>query len=260
MKWLLWVWLVAEVAAETLALGTMNLGAGNAEARRHIVELRRRVAEQVVARHLQIVAFQEMDVGTVRSGRSDYNREILKAVLLARGDGKSPIEEHSDGPLRIYRGGGYTVVFGKSIDYDGGLYGNAVLLGPEMPYEGGLVHDLGADDPGGENRTALQVDTGELAVFAIHLTNGDSPEQRQSRVVQYETLKGLVGAHCDVVLAGDFNSQPGGIYPQLGLREVIPAEDRRIDRILVSRGTVESRWITPGIEAIHDFVTARVER
>lgn len=263
MKWLLWLLLVSELAAQTLGLGTMNLGGGNADARRHIIELRRRVAEQVVAQDLQVVAFQEMDVGTGRSGRADYNREILRSVLEARGDVDTSIDERSDGLVRIYTGGGYTVVFGKSIDYDGGLYGNAVLLGPEFPLKAAGVHDLGADDPNGENRTALQVDAGDLTVFAVHLTNGEKPGQRQARIAQYQTLQRLVHDQPDVILAGDFNSQPGGEYPdaaQLGLQELVPLDDPRIDRILVTRGRVRSLQITPGIEAIHDFVTVQVER
>lgn len=275
---------VATQPLSCLRAGTMNLGAGDAAARANFEKIRDDVAGQIAAQDLDYVTFQEIDVGTRRTGGRDYNEEMLAAVAQADlgghglrktgpatyqttlPDGQTrqlQLETEIKSPeIRVYtiRYGEttQTMVYGASMNFDGGQYGNAILLGPGHRVDDVHLHDLGADDLDGENRTALEVQTGPVSVLSTHLSSGGGKSAGQ-RAQQYARLTELTSNDSHVVLGGDFNSQPGKSRTRaMGLADTHPG-GRAIDRILVTPGrAVTVRNSTNEVERVHDFVSVQL--
>ena len=316
-----------------LQAGTYNLAAGNQDHRGGVDDTTRTLAQQVVGNGVDVVALQEVDVGTadaaedLPAGMDDYNEYVLAQVSAEeaglQGEVSYTREQREDGSVvitgtdadgrtsqvaitreactedgqpvaaddpgavvTVYDAdvrtpdgiSDYTVVYGSSIAHDGGTYGNAVLLGPgaslQRDANGNPMvtrHDLGANDPNGENRTALQVEVdvaGESAtVFSAHLSAGSNGDQAavDARKAQYATLASLARDSGDnTLLFGDFNTQgvetvgpltgenddendPGGWW--------IFSNDPTIDRIYVS-GDVDAsnRDRVEGGSSDHDML------
>jgi endonuclease/exonuclease/phosphatase family metal-dependent hydrolase len=76
---------VAAGGEQSLKVGTYNVGAGNDDARADFDDTRRLIAEKVTGDDpLDVLALQEMDVGTGRIGCIyDYNEAILADILRA---------------------------------------------------------------------------------------------------------------------------------------------------------------------------------
>lgn len=317
-----------------LKVGTYNLGAGNDDARKGFVDTSRHLANQVVNEGVDIVALQEIDVGTSRAmeatGIDDYNQFVLAQVSAEeaglQGDvtySRVSIDEHgrqlhyqpdlypttlitgidADGRtsqvtiteeyyteegarvdagdpgavITVYdadvrsQGGStsYALVFGSSISHDGGRYGNGVLLGPEAALQrdadGNAVvqrHDLGANDPGGdqENRTALAVGIthgGEQAtIVSTHFSAGGGADE--AREVQRETLGTIAEGYGEnTIVLGDFNSEPSALGRLEGDNgsNIRPGSER-IDRIYTSDDVASSdRTHVNGGESDHALIT-----
>ncbi len=183
-----------------------------------------RVAEVIQTAKPDIVGLQEVDRGVERSGRRDILKEL--ADLL-----------------------GMRYAFGKTLDHQGGDYGNALLTTLPIASEG--VKLLPNPD-GGEQRGVLQVvlDVGgtQVLVLTTHLDHRRADAQR---VASVETILGMLPAWGagPVIAMGDFNDVPGSAaYTRLvttftdawaavgqGDGFTIPVESptRRIDWILV---------------------------
>jgi len=95
--------------------------------------------------------------------------------------------------------------FGRSIDYDGGQYGNALLS--KFPVNTFRVIDISTDTLR-EGRSvflaSLRVDTDTLYVIGTHL-GLDSLERQQ----QVTSILQVLPVSERVILAGDFNFEPG---------------------------------------------------
>ncbi|MGE0493437.1 MAG: endonuclease/exonuclease/phosphatase family protein [Vulcanimicrobiota bacterium] len=212
-------------------------------------------------------------------------------------NGRRAFDDSNDTPITVYsaeieKDGAqtdYTVVFGSSLAHSGaGTYGNAVLLGPEAQLrrdaqgeiEPGSLrrHDLGANDPDNENRTALAVGFeagGQEATFvSTHFTSGGDEADQQARVTQYQTLGDIVEGYGDhTIVAGDFNSKAGGRYLDFRWRGLLPDNpvhhypsadslgwsdpdaDNSIDRIYTSHGSQASgRHRVEGGGSDHELV------
>lgn len=319
-----------------LKVGTYNLGAGNEGAREGFIDTSRHLATQMVDGGVDVLALQEVDVGTERAmeanGIDDYNQFVLAQVsaeeaglqgevsydrvsideqgrqvayqperyattLITGRDGEGRTSsvtitaEHyneagdpvavgdPETAITVYAADvrspqgsrDYTLVFGSSIGYQGGTYGNAVLLGPEASLQrdadGNAVvqrHDLGANDPGkNENRTALAVGVdhgGESAtVISTHFSAGDADAARQT---QYATLGAIAEDYGDnTVVLGDFNSESsalGGLEGDNGSN--LAPWSERIDRIYTSDDVASSnREHVNGGESDHDMITWDVD-
>jgi endonuclease/exonuclease/phosphatase family metal-dependent hydrolase len=130
-----------------------------------------------------LVALQEVDVGTVRAGGRNQLAELARMTAM-----------HA--------------AFGKAMDYDGGGYGVAVLS--RWPFAGvsnqSLPHAVDR-----EQRTSLTVEVrpdprGPLVQFtSTHLDQGRDPE---NRLAQVDALNRLL-AHTEMpsILAGDMNAR-----------------------------------------------------
>ncbi len=179
------------------------------------------------------VAFlQEVDRGTRRSGGVDQVAELERLT-------------------------GMHGVFGKSLDYDGGDYGIAVLS--RLPIERTEVVPLTVTPPeersGGsyEPRVALfvrvQTDAGPLPLLNTHLGTGSPVYRRQEMVDLLAAVHRLTGRSGPVIVGGDMNARPD--TPEIGAAslaledafascgngpgESFPADapDRRIDYLLL---------------------------
>jgi len=184
------LWLVAVVAVlggcaasrPPAELRVMTYNIRHGEGMDGVVDLAR-TAAVIAAAHPDVVALQEVDLDTGRTGRVD------QAATLARLAGL----EHR--------------AFGAFMDYDGGQYGMAVLS--RYPIESSRVIDL---PPGRhEPRTALlAVIARPDAPFAIVGVHFDWLEDDGSRFAQARALvRALAGDDRPTVIAGDFNDVPG---------------------------------------------------
>lgn len=140
-----------------------------------------RIAKVIAAEKPDLVALQEVDKVTKRSGSVDQAAELAKLLKLD------------------YR-------FGKFMDYLGGEYGMAVLS--RLPIEKTVIHKL---PRGAEPRIALEVIVkspkwpGQFSFVGIHNDWIKEP----LRVKQIEVLQtGLKDRKHPVILAGDFNAEP----------------------------------------------------
>jgi len=312
-----------EAKAPDLQVGNMNLGGGNKEARANFDKIKKTVGEQVVRNGIDVATFQEVDVGTRRAGGKDYNKEILSSVFEADmgghdthpvGDNKYETTlpngekatvtitqekpEDDNGDVTVYTASyknekgedvQYQMVHGRSIDHDGGTFGNSVLLGPgqtlprdqdgKIPADAIKVHEVGDDRGARERRTALEVNTADgQTVLSTHLTAGSDDWQQKARSAEYRSLDQIAKGKPDVILGGDLNSAPGdtystgGIfgwnpfgreykYPEpgdMGFKEATDGDG--LDHILVRGATPRGEHSVDGIESVHDFQWVDVKR
>ncbi len=101
--------------------------------------------------------------------------------------------------------------FGSFMDYDGGRYGMAILS--RLPIVSSENLQL---PPGAEPRSALATrvrlaDGSEVVVVGIHLYATEAERLAQARAV----LASYAEETAPVILAGDFNSQPGSLVMRL---------------------------------------------
>lgn len=146
-----------------------------------------RIARVIAEQKPDLVALQEVDVKTQRTGGVDQPAELAKLT-------------------------GMHAAFGKGIDYQGGEYGNAVLS--RFPIQSKTIHPLPAGE-GEERRNATVVvvrpwEGGPALRFvATHLNYRDEAERvREVEAIQ-RALKQGEGADLPTVLAGDLNARPG---------------------------------------------------
>lgn len=166
-----------------------NIHAGKDAAGGHNLE---RVAELVSRAGADVALLQEVDRLTERSRAEDQ-------------------------PATLERLTGRAAVFGRTLDYQGGEYGIAVLS--RLPVRGDRVVPMAVEPPqeraGGsyEPRGMLVVElegpTGPLHVVNTHLDAGRADHYRLQEIEQLaalaDSLRGLGGS---VVLGGDLNAEP----------------------------------------------------
>jgi len=148
-----------------------------------------RIASVLCAAKPDIVALQEVDQGTRRSGGVDQSSQLAQLT-------------------------GMQVVFGRNIDYDGGGYGTAVLT--RLPirshhsvklrsfYQGTAEHP----EQRGVQVLELGVENGQRLLFLnTHLDYRPSDDERMASAA---TINSLVKKrdHDLVILAGDLNALP----------------------------------------------------
>jgi endonuclease/exonuclease/phosphatase family metal-dependent hydrolase len=145
----------------------------------------KRIADVIKAARPDLVAVQEVDKGTRRSGGLDESAELGRLT-------------------------GMHAVFGKAMDYDGGEYGQTILS--RFPIESMVVHRL-PGMAGREPRIAVAAkvhqaaEPRELMFVGTHLEHQLEPD----RIAQTKRLTEVLSdcAPDATILAGDFNAQPG---------------------------------------------------
>lgn len=166
-----------------------NIHAGKDAAGIHNLE---RVAELLGSGDIDLVLLQEVDRGTLRSGGEDQPRVL---------------EERT----------GLDAVFGRTLDYQGGEYGIAVLS--RLPVVGQRMRELvveprqeragGSYEPRGVLLTTLRSGAGPLHVLNTHLDASRDDRYRLQEVEQLlhvaDSLRTLGGR---VMIGGDLNAEP----------------------------------------------------
>lgn len=139
-----------------------------------------RIARVIRAADPDLVALQEVDDRTKRTGGVDQTAELARLT-------------------------GLYGAFGKAIDYQGGGYGQAVLS--RLPLAGGTVHTL-PGEPDREQRIAFAVNVTalgrELTFATTHLHHQSDPLRRR----QAAKLNEVFAGSGPTVLAGDLNADP----------------------------------------------------
>jgi endonuclease/exonuclease/phosphatase family metal-dependent hydrolase len=214
-----------------------------------------RIARVITDHKPDLVALQEVDVNTQRTGNVDQAAELAKLT-------------------------GLHVVFGKSIDYRGGQYGNAVLS--RLPVEKHTVHPL-PGKAGAERRTALEVlvrpwEGGPSLTFIA--THHDHTRDETDRLRQADEVNRLLATderRGPLVLAGDLSAVPSSetikrfaarwtdAAGQAGAAPTIPAGNprSRIDYVLLRPAgawhVVETSVVPEAVASDHRPVLAVLE-
>jgi endonuclease/exonuclease/phosphatase family metal-dependent hydrolase len=164
--------------AAPLRILTYNIHAGKDAAGKDNLE---RVAKIIAESKADIVLLQEVDRGTTRSGKVDQLAELVRLTGM-----------HGQ--------------FGKSLDYQGGEYGIAILS--RWPITAHEIVPLRVEPPaeraGGshEPRIALAVTTNGWRIVNTHLDASRDDRYRMQEVPQ------VLAAARDAIAGGDFNATP----------------------------------------------------
>ena len=177
--------LASPAHAKTLRVLSYNIH--HSEGRDGVFDLNR-IAAVINATNPDVVALQELDQGNARSGASVFQLNELAELTDMQG------------------------YFGKTINYQGGQYGNGVLVAPWLD----IVETTNRALPspgGGEARAVIEMGlsfdadprTTEFIFYATHL---DASNQA-NRDAQAAFINNLVaGSTTPALLAGDMNSRP----------------------------------------------------
>lgn len=208
-----------------LRILTYNIHAGKDAGGRDNLE---RVAAVIASSKADIVLLQEVDRNTTRSGKVDQLAELTRLT-------------------------GMHGRFGKSLDYQGGEYGIAILS--RWPITASEIVPLRVEPPqeraGGsqEPRVGFVVVTNALRVVNTHLDASRDDGYRLQEVPQ------VLAAGRDAIVGGDFNANPDSAVHdavlRAGLRDAwsecgrrgngmtYPATppQKRIDYLFLGRGT-----------------------
>jgi len=196
-----------------------------------------------------LIALQEVDRGTKRANGVDQLTELGRLT-------------------RMYG------VFGKTMDYQGGAYGVAVLS--RMPI-GRVTNRRLPGSPDREPRTALTVDvetTERRSRVQFTTTHLDQGRDLMDQVAQASVLATAWGADTAGILAGDLNTRPDTLTMQILARRwtdtmAEPPPDpsgrprRRIDYVMVTPAaawrTLESRYLDAPLASDHQPVLTVLE-
>jgi endonuclease/exonuclease/phosphatase family metal-dependent hydrolase len=221
--------------AQTLRVLSYNIHHGEGMDGRIDLE---RIAKVILSVNPDVVALQEVDVKTARSG------------------GVHQIEE-------LGRLTGMKWFFGKTIDHQGGEYGNAVLS--KLP----ATFTRNVPLPGKEPRALMEVTLDlagtKVAFFATHL---DASREETERVAAAKRILKIAKGKGPAVLAGDLNAVPGSetitlleqksVWTRAGAPGILPTipvkEPRRqIDFILYRPA---NRWRTVEIKVLDESIAS----
>jgi endonuclease/exonuclease/phosphatase family metal-dependent hydrolase len=166
---------------------TYNIHHANPPSKINVIDIKA-IANVIKQQNPDLVALQEVDVFTNRSGKN-----LNEAAEIAREVG-----------LPYY-------FFGKGIDYDGGEYGVAVLS--KYPFEKARNNPLPTkESTGGEHRTLATVIVNlpnkKKILFAC--THLDAQRTDTNRLLQINRIMELLTPQkkYPIIIAGDFNAVP----------------------------------------------------
>jgi len=211
----------------------------------------KRIAEVITAEEPDIVALQEVDQRTARTGRIDQ-------------------------PAVLGRLTGMEVHFGANIEIFGGEYGNALLIKPDVvAFTNHKLPSFYEGEQRGLIDATLRLENGaQVRVLATHLDHRPNDEERLASV---EMINGLVAdEERPALLLGDLNARPDSRVMERLLQEwtapnaeplpTFPANDpiRQIDYILIRPKErwrfVEVRVLEAPVASDHRPILAVLER
>jgi len=151
-----------------------------------------RVADVVTKANADVVLLQEVDKRTKRSGNVDQPAEYARRT-------------------------GYFVAFGRSLDYDGGEYGIAILsrwpikrdTTIHLPVEPPQERSGGSYEPRVAMRVTIASPLGDIVALNTHIdASGDDRWRRQEIKTIIALTHEQVRAGSRLLVGGDFNSTP----------------------------------------------------
>ncbi len=190
--------------ARVLRVLVYNIHAGKDAAGKPNLE---QVADLIRSTRADVVMLQEVDRGTRRSGNVDQLQMLMHATRLAG-------------------------VFGRTLDYDGGTYGIAMLSRDGFSFSDTIpllvtpaqARAGGSHEPRGALATVARTSVGRLHAITTHLdASRDDPYRLQEATAVIGIVKARLSKETPVLLGGDFNSEPeSAVQQQLrsaGLRD-----------------------------------------
>ncbi len=183
---------VIPASAQAIKIMSYNIHHANPPSKPGVIDLPS-IVEVIRKQDPDLVALQEVDVNTGRSGHLNEAEVIAKAL-------------------------GMKCFFAKAIDHDGGDYGVAILS--RYPLRETVVHRLPTD-------TATKGEPRVLAIATIKIPGGgrirfasthlDAQKDSLNRDLQIKEIIRIVSnERLPFILAGDLNAHPGtGIIRQL---------------------------------------------
>ena len=181
------VFLTLALPAHAKTLRILSYNIHHSEGRDGVFDLNR-IADVINATNPDVVALQELDQGNRRSGVNVFQLDRLAQLTGMQG------------------------YFGKTINYQGGEYGNGILVAPSLTMVSTINRPLPSPG-GGEARAVIEMGlsfdadprTVEFTFYATHL---DASNQ-SNRNAQAAFINNLVAAStAPALLAGDMNSRP----------------------------------------------------
>jgi endonuclease/exonuclease/phosphatase family metal-dependent hydrolase len=148
-----------------------------------------RIASVINAAQPDVVALQELDQGNTRSGVDEFQLNQLATLTNMQG------------------------YFGKTINYQGGEYGNGVLINPAFDVTQ-VVNRALPNPANREARAVLELrvtpDEAEPSVnFTLFATHLDANSDESNRLAQSAAINALVAnSSGPAILAGDLNARP----------------------------------------------------
>jgi len=159
-----------------------------------------RVAELVRSTRADIALLQEVDRGTTRSGKVDQPGVLASLT-------------------------GFNVAFGKTLDYQGGDYGIAVLS--RWPIRNDSLISLpvvppqersgGSHEPRGALSAVIQSPGGEIEVFNTHIDASREDfyrRQEMTKLLQLATRSNRE-LRRSALVGGDLNAEPGSVVIEM---------------------------------------------
>jgi len=142
-----------------------------------------RIAALIKAQAADLVALQEVERGTQRTQRRDLPAELAQLT-------------------------GLTVRFARTIPYQGGEYGTAVLSRfPIRRVAHTPLKVIGQGEQRGVQQVWVDVHGTEILFLNTHLDHRRDPAERERSVVEIRELVAAAGP-VPVIVAGDFNAVP----------------------------------------------------
>lgn len=166
-----------------------------------------------VKEQLKVMSFN-IHYGTLTTGEFNISKaaEVIKnnnpdVVLLQEVDNKTKRSKRKDLATELACKTDMAPIFGKSISYQGGAFGNAILT--KYPVMKSEVHLL-PFVAGTEQRSVLEalISINNDEVIRVASTHFDHLEDNRLRVKQSEYLNKILNDSIPTVLAGDLNAPP----------------------------------------------------
>jgi endonuclease/exonuclease/phosphatase family metal-dependent hydrolase len=159
-----------------------------------------RVGELIRSTATDVALLQEVDRGTTRSGKVDQPR-VLAGLT------------------------GFHVAFGKTLDYQGGEYGIAVLSRwpissdslISLPVVPAQERSGGSHEPRGALQVVIEIPGGQLVVLNTHIDASREDfyrRQEMARLLQLATHS-IGELRIPTILGGDLNAEPGSAVMEM---------------------------------------------
>ena len=210
-----------------------------------------RIAQVILSVEPDLVALQEVDKNTIRTGKVNQDIELSRLTKM-------------------------NCVFGSNITFQGGQYGNAILSKfPIIKNKNFLLPNVDSGEQRGLLQSRIQISNKEnVLFFSTHLDHRRSDTERLASAKAINQIIGLDNKS-PAILAGDFNDVPDSpTLNELGkvwlrtnkkILRTIPASkpSRQIDYIFVQPKErwkiIESQVLDEDIASDHRAIFSIIE-